>query len=238
MDSATSRHSLCYSSASISTGTESRGHISEQDLSLSTFERWQRLRQDNEMERNQYRAGLPLDSNTMAKILPHHESGQGHLRHSLPSPQSLSTSHSLPLHCSCCCKTLSHPLTEVPRRDSLAFRYGLPSPIGHHDLPPYACLSGPANPASLHYLAHGQSPLLAATPCCPATGPSANNKKAVLYKTELCRSWTETSQCRYGARCQFSHGRAELRPVQRNSKFRTEPCRVRTTVLFSVRPLF
>ena len=50
------------------------------------------------------------------------------------------------------------------------------------------------------------------------TGPSANNRKLGLYKTELCRSWEEKGSCRYGAKCQFAHGEEELRKVQRHPK--------------------
>lgn len=46
-----------------------------------------------------------------------------------------------------------------------------------------------------------------------------------LYKTELCRSFEETGSCRYGAKCQFAHGRAELRPVIRHPKYKTEVCK-------------
>ena len=52
-------------------------------------------------------------------------------------------------------------------------------------------------------------------------GPSANNRKLGLYKTELCRSWEEKGSCRYGAKCQFAHGEEELRKVQRHPKVRT-----------------
>mmetsp|Transcript_37584 Transcript_37584/g.81124 ORF Transcript_37584/g.81124 Transcript_37584/m.81124 type:complete len:222 (+) Transcript_37584:30-695(+) len=45
-----------------------------------------------------------------------------------------------------------------------------------------------------------------------------------LYKTELCRSYEETGICRYGAKCQFAHGKAELRPVARHPKYKTEIC--------------
>jgi len=38
------------------------------------------------------------------------------------------------------------------------------------------------------------------------------------YKTELCRSWEETGYCRYGDKCQFAHGRQELRIVTRHHK--------------------
>lgn len=51
-----------------------------------------------------------------------------------------------------------------------------------------------------------------------ANGPSANNRKLGLYKTELCRSWEEKGTCRYGAKCQFAHGEDELRKVSRHPK--------------------
>lgn len=51
-------------------------------------------------------------------------------------------------------------------------------------------------------------------------GPSANNRKLGLYKTELCRSWEEKGTCRYGTKCQFAHGEDELRKVQRHPKVR------------------
>jgi hypothetical protein len=57
-------------------------------------------------------------------------------------------------------------------------------------------------------------------------GPSANNRKLGLYKTELCRSWEEKGTCRYGAKCQFAHGEDELRIVSRHPKYKTEICRV------------
>merc|ERR1712173_322288 len=46
-----------------------------------------------------------------------------------------------------------------------------------------------------------------------------------LYKTELCRSFEETGSCRYGAKCQFAHGKAELRPVLRHPKYKTQICK-------------
>ena len=49
-------------------------------------------------------------------------------------------------------------------------------------------------------------------------GPSANNRKLGLYKTELCRSWEEKGSCRYGPKCQFAHGEEELKRVQRHPK--------------------
>ncbi|BGP22229.1 proteophosphoglycan ppg4 [Rhodotorula toruloides] len=56
-------------------------------------------------------------------------------------------------------------------------------------------------------------------------GPSPNNRKISLYKTELCRSWEEKGNCRYGVKCQFAHGVQELREVARHPKFKSEICR-------------
>ncbi|KAF9519908.1 hypothetical protein BS47DRAFT_1287954 [Hydnum rufescens UP504] len=64
-----------------------------------------------------------------------------------------------------------------------------------------------------------------------ANGPSANNRKLGLYKTELCRSWEEKGSCRYGPKCQFAHGEEEIRKVARHPKacfippYKTEICR-------------
>ena len=52
----------------------------------------------------------------------------------------------------------------------------------------------------------------------PAHNPS-------LYKTELCRSFAESGYCRYGLKCRFAHGEADLRPVVRHKKYKTEKCR-------------
>lgn len=57
-------------------------------------------------------------------------------------------------------------------------------------------------------------------------GPSANNRKLGLYKTELCRSWEEKGTCRYGPKCQFAHGEDEVRRVARHPKVRRVLMRV------------
>ena len=44
------------------------------------------------------------------------------------------------------------------------------------------------------------------------------------YKTEICRNFKERSRCIYGDKCQFAHGRKELRDVVRNSKYKTKLC--------------
>jgi len=51
------------------------------------------------------------------------------------------------------------------------------------------------------------------------------NLPSNLYKTELCRSFEETGTCRYGSKCQFAHGYAELRPAPRHPKYKTEICK-------------
>jgi len=51
-----------------------------------------------------------------------------------------------------------------------------------------------------------------------------------LYKTELCRSFEETGTCRYGSKCQFAHGGAELRPILRHPKYKTEVCKTFHTI--------
>jgi len=51
-----------------------------------------------------------------------------------------------------------------------------------------------------------------------------------LYKTELCRSFEETGTCRYSSKCQFAHGRSELRPVLRHPKYKTEVCKTFHTI--------
>eukprot|EP00274_Cyanoptyche_gloeocystis_P000213 CAMPEP_0196663014 /NCGR_PEP_ID=MMETSP1086-20130531/51184_1 /TAXON_ID=77921 /ORGANISM="Cyanoptyche gloeocystis , Strain SAG4.97" /LENGTH=166 /DNA_ID=CAMNT_0041998667 /DNA_START=75 /DNA_END=575 /DNA_ORIENTATION=- len=45
-----------------------------------------------------------------------------------------------------------------------------------------------------------------------------------LYKTELCRSWQELGQCRYGTKCQFAHGLEELRALQRHPRYKSMQC--------------
>ncbi len=49
--------------------------------------------------------------------------------------------------------------------------------------------------------------------------------KQSLYKTELCRSFSETGACRYGHKCQFAHGEHELRAILRHPKYKTEYCK-------------
>jgi len=52
------------------------------------------------------------------------------------------------------------------------------------------------------------------------------------YKTELCRQFEEHGTCRYGDKCQFAHGAAELRTLVRHPKYKTEMCRTFHTTGF------
>ncbi|KAM0679458.1 hypothetical protein GINT2_002300 [Glugoides intestinalis] len=51
------------------------------------------------------------------------------------------------------------------------------------------------------------------------------NKRVVLYKTEMCRSYSELGFCKYGNRCQFCHVPSELRAVKRHPRYKTEICK-------------
>ncbi|XP_053329255.1 mRNA decay activator protein ZFP36-like [Spea bombifrons] len=62
----------------------------------------------------------------------------------------------------------------------------------------------------------GFPPLKTALPPLPA--PSSR------YKTELCRTFSETGTCKYGSKCQFAHGSMELREPNRHPKYKTELC--------------
>lgn len=50
-------------------------------------------------------------------------------------------------------------------------------------------------------------------------------QNANRYKTELCRSYQENGVCKYGDKCQFAHGMAEMRNMVRHPKYKTELCR-------------
>jgi len=62
------------------------------------------------------------------------------------------------------------------------------------------------------------------------TGDRQHRGGQQRYKTELCRQFEESGSCRYGLRCRFAHGRAELRCVARHPKYKTDLCRTFHTV--------
>ncbi|GLD91484.1 hypothetical protein PINS_up000017 [Pythium insidiosum] len=56
-------------------------------------------------------------------------------------------------------------------------------------------------------------------------GRLPNTARNSLYKTELCKHYTENGACRYGSKCQFAHGEEELRGVLRHPKYKTTRCK-------------
>lgn len=48
--------------------------------------------------------------------------------------------------------------------------------------------------------------------------------KSELYKTELCRAFSEKGSCGYGEKCQFAHGECDRRNILRHAKYKTKQC--------------
>lgn len=51
------------------------------------------------------------------------------------------------------------------------------------------------------------------------------DKKVILYKTEMCRTFEETGICKYGTKCQFAHDYVEVRNIPRHPRYKTEICK-------------
>ncbi|XP_018329864.1 mRNA decay activator protein ZFP36L2 isoform X2 [Agrilus planipennis] len=84
---------------------------------------------------------------------------------------------------------------------------------------------------------HQQHRRLERTQSAPAPNAAALSAAAASvntsrYKTELCRPFEEFGVCKYGDKCQFAHGAAELRTLARHPKYKTELCRTYHTVGF------
>ncbi|XP_034404782.1 mRNA decay activator protein ZFP36 isoform X2 [Cyclopterus lumpus] len=78
-------------------------------------------------------------------------------------------------------------------------------------------------------MTHSQSDI---SPTALSTSSSSVSSSSSRYKTELCRSFTESGLCKYGGKCQFAHGLDELRDLNRHPKYKTEPCRTFHTIGF------
>jgi len=59
----------------------------------------------------------------------------------------------------------------------------------------------------------------------PRPTSAAADKAVRLFKTEYCRSWSQTRSCPYESKCQFAHGASELRQLDRHPMYRTEKCK-------------
>ncbi|XP_077214286.1 uncharacterized protein LOC143849122 [Tasmannia lanceolata] len=57
-----------------------------------------------------------------------------------------------------------------------------------------------------------------------SSSDSGSSSANSLYKTEICRAWEDLGSCRYGSKCQFAHGKEELRPCVRLPKQKPEIC--------------
>ncbi|KAK8943018.1 hypothetical protein KSP39_PZI009020 [Platanthera zijinensis] len=53
---------------------------------------------------------------------------------------------------------------------------------------------------------------------------SSSSSGPNFFKTEICRSWEERGSCRSGFRCQFAHGKEELRGTAGFSKLKPLEC--------------
>ncbi|KAK1301317.1 hypothetical protein QJS10_CPB12g01323 [Acorus calamus] len=69
----------------------------------------------------------------------------------------------------------------------------------------------PAHPLSPSIPDTAFGPFL--TPTSSSSTESSGNNRGSLYKTEICGSWIDSGFCRFGPRCQFAHGKEELRPL-------------------------
>ena len=53
----------------------------------------------------------------------------------------------------------------------------------------------------------------------------AEQKKDPKYKTELCKTYSETKKCPYGFKCRFAHGKEELLSKIINSNYKKKDCK-------------
>ncbi|KAK3031517.1 hypothetical protein RJ639_036031 [Escallonia herrerae] len=58
------------------------------------------------------------------------------------------------------------------------------------------------------------------SPFLSDSGGSSSSGRKGIYKS--CRSWEDSGTCRYGSKCQFAHGKEELRPTQFPQKIKSE----------------
>ncbi|TCD70653.1 hypothetical protein EIP91_002374 [Steccherinum ochraceum] len=174
----------------------------------------------------------PLDNPTMARLQQGYRPGH---QHSASDPASLRDPATLALINSSMQAFAAgqmYPGMAPPAMAMFANQfYGAPQEYPAAELAMMARLQAqysgpyglPVPPQGVPLAASNTGSTVGGTPT--GNGPSANNRKLGLYKTELCRSWEEKGTCRYGTKCQFAHGEDELRKVQRHPKYKTEICR-------------
>lgn len=107
---------------------------------------------------------------------------------------------------------LDHTHSSAAREGAYESSRALPAPLALlADLLPQDEKPAPTSTRSYRVSEHGPTP--------------SGQRKVELYKTELCRKWSEKGSCRYGTKCQFAHGAHELRPVERHHLYKTQVCR-------------
>ncbi|AMD18960.1 HBR059Wp [Eremothecium sinecaudum] len=108
------------------------------------------------------------------------------------------------------------------------FSQGLASSVSNFEVeinPQYRPLNGilPLTTENLESLQRPVTKDVTPPPKKHAHQPQEKINK-VLYKTELCESFSTTGFCKYNEKCQFAHGLQELKFKERSNKFRTRPC--------------
>merc|ERR1739844_645592 len=71
---------------------------------------------------------------------------------------------------------------------------------------------------------HSSASSTTSSSCSTSTSAAQSKVNTSRYKTELCRPFSEHGTCKYGEKCQFAHGQAELRSVTRHPKYKTDLC--------------
>nr|XP_033812680.1 mRNA decay activator protein ZFP36-like [Geotrypetes seraphini] len=102
---------------------------------------------------------------------------------------------------------LQSPWSPAPKSNRLLFRADRSLSLIENAMSGYGSTRAPVPPPP------GFPPLKPAVPIL-----------STRYKTELCRTYTETGKCKYGSKCQFAHGSQELRTLSRHPKYKTELC--------------
>lgn len=79
---------------------------------------------------------------------------------------------------------------------------------------------------------HSSASSTTSSSCSTSTSAAQSKVNTSRYKTELCRPFSEHGTCKYGEKCQFAHGQAELRSVTRHPKYKTDLCKTYHSVGF------
>ena len=62
--------------------------------------------------------------------------------------------------------------------------------------------------------------------CLPTNGDQQQQSFIIKYKTEMCRNWELTGECRFGDSCAFAHGGVELQKKKHvPTKYKTRLCK-------------